>query len=69
MLRMYLGLSGLTKKGYSAHSFRHGFATHLIESGANLFKVQRLLGHQSLDTTKVYINFNNSQLAKAIDKL
>ena len=48
---------------------RHGFATLLIESGADLFKVQRLLGHQSLDTTKVYINFNSSQMAKAIDKL
>ncbi len=69
MLRMYLSLSGLSKKGYTAHSFRHSFATHLIESGADLFKVQRLLGHESLDTTKIYINFNSSQMAKAIDKL
>lgn len=69
MLKMYLSISGLSKKGYSAHSFRHSFATHLIESGADLFKVQRLLGHQSLDTTKVYISFNSSQMAKAIDKL
>ena len=69
MLKMYLSLSGLAKKGYSAHSFRHSFATHLIQSGADLFKVQRLLGHQSLDSTKVYINFNSSQMAKAIDKL
>jgi site-specific recombinase XerD len=69
MLKMYLSLSGLSKKGYSAHSFRHSFATHLIQSGADLFKVQRLLGHQSLDSTKVYINFNSSQMAKAIDRL
>jgi site-specific recombinase XerD len=69
ILTMFLRLSGLSKKGYSAHSFRHSFATHLIESGADIFKVQRLLGHQSLDTTKIYINFNNSQLAKAIEKL
>ena len=69
ILKMHLTASGLVKKGYSAHSFRHSFATHLIESGADLFKVQRLLGHQSLDTTKVYINFNYSQMAKAIDKL
>jgi len=69
MLRMYLRLSGLAKKGYSAHSFRHSFATHLIESGADIFKVQRLLGHQSLDTTKIYINFNSSQMAKAVNKL
>ena len=69
ILKMYLSLSGLAKKGYTAHSFRHGFATNLIESGADLFKVQRLLGHASLDSTKIYINFNNSQMAKAIDKL
>jgi len=69
ILKMYLKISGLAKKGYSAHSFRHSFATHLIESGADIFKVQRLMGHQSLDTTKVYINFNSSQMAKAIDKL
>ncbi|MCL6087057.1 MAG: tyrosine-type recombinase/integrase [Actinobacteria bacterium] len=69
ILKMHIKISGLAKKGYTAHSFRHSFATHLIESGADLFKVQRLLGHQSLDTTKIYINFNSSQMAKAIDKL
>jgi len=69
ILKMYLNISGLAKKGYSAHSFRHNFATHLNQSGADLFKVQRLLGHASLDTTKIYINFNSSQIAKAIEKL
>jgi len=66
---MYLSLSGLKKKGYSAHSFRHSFATHLVEAGVDLFKVQRLMGHASLDTTKIYINFNSSQMAKAVDRL
>jgi site-specific recombinase XerD len=69
LLKMYLILSGLKKKGYSAHSFRHSFATHLIEAGVDLFKVQKLLGHASLDTTKIYINFNSSQMAKAVDRL
>ena len=68
-LNMYLEISGLKKKGYSAHSFRHSFATHLIESGVDLFKVQKLLGHASLDTTKVYINFNSTQMAKAVERL
>jgi len=69
LLKMYLGLSGLKRKGYTAHSFRHTFVTHLIEAGVDLFKVQKLLGHASLDTTKIYINFNSSQMAKAIDRL
>jgi len=69
LLKMYLILSGLKKKGYSAHSFRHSFATHLVEAGVDLFKVQKLLGHASLDTTKIYINFNSSQMAKAVDRL
>ena len=38
-------------------------------SGVDLFKVQKLLGHASLETTKVYINFNSSQMARAIEKL
>jgi len=69
LLKMYLALSGLKKKGYTAHSFRHSFATHLVEAGVDLFKVQKLLGHASLDTTKIYINFNSSQMAKAIGRL
>jgi len=69
LLKMYLTLSGLNRKGYSAHTFRHSFATHLVEAGVDLFKVQKLLGHASLDTTKIYINFNSSQMARAIDRL
>ena len=69
LLKMYLAISGLKRKGYTAHSFRHSFATHLVEAGVDLFKVQKLLGHSSLDTTKIYINFNSSQMAKAVGRL
>ena len=69
LLKMYLSISGLKRKGYTACSFRHSFATHLVEAGVDLFKVQKLLGHASLDTTKIYINFNSSQMAKAVDRL
>jgi len=68
-LNMYLKISGFKKKGYTAHSFRHSFATHLIESGVDIFKVQSLLGHASLETTRVYINFNSTQMAKAVERL
>jgi len=69
ILKMHLKIAGLAKKGYSAHSFRHSFATQLIENGVDIFKVQKLLGHSCLDTTRVYINFNNSNLVKAISTL
>ncbi|MBM3702082.1 MAG: hypothetical protein FJW63_03660 [Actinobacteria bacterium] len=54
---------------WGAPHFRHSFATHLVEAGVDLFKVQKLLGHASLDTTKIYINFNSTQMAKAVDRL
>jgi len=66
LIKMYVQISGLSHKGYTAHSFRHSFATHLIEKGVDIFKVQTLLGHSSLDSTRIYINFNSSQIAKAV---
>jgi site-specific recombinase XerD len=69
IINYYLEASGLADKGYTAHSFRHSFATRLIESGVDIFKVQRLLGHASLDSTRIYINFNSSQMAKAVERL
>ncbi len=66
LLKIYLNISCLSNKNYTAHSFRHSFATHLIEKGVDIFKVQTLLGHSSLDSTRIYINFNSSQIAKAV---
>ena len=68
-VNMYLKISGLKKKGYTAHSLRHSFATRLIEKNVNLFMIQRLLGHSSLDSTKIYIHFDNSSYKKAIEQL
>lgn len=67
LISMHLMISGLKKKGYSAHSFRHGFATRLTEKNVNLLLVQRLLGHLSLDSTKVYVHFGNVDIRNAID--
>lgn len=56
---------GLDKQ-ISPHTFRHSFATHLIEGGANLRAVQEMLGHESITTTEIYTHLDQRFLRKAI---
>ena len=54
------------KKTISPHTFRHSFATHLIEGGANLRAVQDMLGHESITTTEIYTHLDQRFLRDAI---
>lgn len=61
IVEKYVRKSGITKK-ISPHSFRHSFATHLIDHGADIRIVQEMLGHESLSTTQIYTHMGIDKL-------
>ena len=64
-IKDYAQKAGITKE-ISPHTFRHSFATHLVEGGANLRAVQDMLGHEDLGTTEIYMHMDTTHLREEI---
>lgn len=65
IIKLLATKSGI-KKSISPHTFRHSFATHLIEGGADLRAVQEMLGHESITTTEIYTHLDRDYLRQVI---
>ena len=70
-IKKYVKAAGIVKT-VSPHTFRHSFATHLVDGGANLIEIQKLLGHSDISTKEIYVHlskeFIDSEYMKAFDK-
>lgn len=63
-----LGEKAGVSKNISPHTFRHSFATHLLENGADLRAIQQMLGHESITTTEIYMHVDRSHLQGVLQK-
>ena len=62
-------LAGFKDKGFSAHTLRHSFATHLLDTGTDLHTIKELLGHSNISTTMIYLHLQTHRCSRIINPL
>lgn len=62
-------VAGFKDKGFSAHTLRHSFATHLLDGGCDIHTIKELLGHTKLETTMIYLHLQQSKRAAIVSPL
>ncbi len=67
VVKQAAGRAGIDKQ-VSPHTFRHSFATHLLEGGASIRQVQEMLGHESILTTEIYTHLDNEHLRRTVEE-
>ena len=67
IIRQAVQRAGIDKR-VSPHTFRHSFATHLLEGGASIRQVQEMLGHENIVTTEIYTHLNNEHLRETVER-
>lgn len=68
-IRMSMIRAGLEHKKYSSHTFRHSFATHLLNNGVDLLTIQNLMGHQDINTTLIYLHLQTKKMLSVMSPL
>ncbi len=61
--------AGFKGKGFSAHTLRHSFATHLLDTGTDLHTIKELLGHSNIATTMIYLHLQTHRCSRIINPL
>lgn len=69
MVTQCMKVAGYKNMGYSAHTLRHSFATHLLDQGVDIHSIKELLGHTKLETTMIYLHLQQSKRATLVSPL